>query len=217
LLPFSLLHIDTGYNFPEVESFLLEIAEKHSIQMFRFKVPSQKAENINRAQSHVLKEAVAGLELDALLGGARRDEDAARAKEKFFSRRNGNSEWNPEDQVAEFWNITTCQCLPNQHYRVFPLNNWRERDIWSYIQQENINLPSLYYAHQRTVSPLGNQRVRCRTMGDQLTTTFHPSEAQNSKEVLEELLESELSERSGRLDDNFSCFSMEIRKREGYF
>lgn len=191
----------------------------------------------NKIQSVALLHASEKFGFDALIGGGRRDEEKARAKERIFSVRNALGQWDPEHQRPELWNLFNGKLLPGQSMRVFPLSNWTERDVWQFIAREEIALPSLYYAHRRKCIRRGNGVllaeadclapleqdsredlvVRCRTVGDIPCTGLMESFAASAKDVLRELEEAFVSERGYRADDQFSETAMEERKREGYF
>lgn len=245
--PFPLLHIDTGHNFPETISFRDGFAEQHGFRLIVQAVESSIAKGTvsdeigprpsrNVAQTVTLLESISEHKLQVIFGGARRDEEKARAKERFFSHRDGNGQWTPKAQRPECWGMFNSCHHPGEHFRVFPLSNWTELDIWQYIQWRNIQLPSIYFAHQRSViwttdmwlaaspwvQPLPGERieeklVRCRTVGDMTCTGLVPSQAKNVEEVLAELAQCQTSERGGRADDKRSATAMEDRKLRGYF
>lgn len=246
-LPFRLLHVDTGHNFPEVIEFRnrrvaelgaeLVVAEVEQA-MARGRVRFHgTAESRNRAQIPVLLDALENLEAQAAIGGARRDEEKARAKERFFSFRDGFGQWEPRRQRPELWNLYNAWVNPGEQLRVFPLSNWTELDVWRYIARERLDLPSVYFAHEREVVLRGGQwlglhppvvvpqpgeetlrmSVRMRTVGDVTCTGCIPSEAQSLDAVIAEVAAARTSERSGRADDRVNETSMEDRKREGYF
>ena len=248
-IPFTLLHIDTGHNFTETLSFrdelvrsmklsievrsVVEAMRKREIQEPKVKFPSR-----NAMQSFALLDAIQELNIDACIGGGRRDEDKARAKERIFSFRDQEGTWNPLSQRPEPWNILNGRINPWENVRVFPLSNWTELDVWNYIQQEQIELPSLYFAHERlcvelpdgasmafnpcvrleSTDVLVERKVRFRTIGDMSCTAAIPSTAETVEEVISELNQTKLSERGAtRLDDRISEAGMEDRKRQGYF
>lgn len=246
-LPFRLLMIDTGHNFDEVIAFRdqraraagAELLVRHvqdSIDRGTVRLPHPQASR-NASQSVTLLEAIEELRLDALMGGARRDEEKARAKERLFSHRDAFGQWQPKAQRPELWRLFNTRLHPGEHFRVFPISNWTERDVWAYIARENVALPSLYYSHEREVVSRGDlwmpvtpltpagpnesvQRlaVRFRTVGDISCTCPVPSTAANATEVLHETLHANISERGAtRIDDQTSDVSMELRKKEGYF
>jgi sulfate adenylyltransferase subunit 2 len=246
-LPFPLLHIDTGHNFPEVLAFrdgrVAEIGERlvvrhveDSIRTGRVVLDAPGGSR-NRAQSVTLLDAIAEFRFDALVGGARRDEEKARAKERVFSVRDAWSQWDPRRQRPELWSLYNARVPENWHVRVFPLSNWTELDVWRYIARERIRVPELYLAHRRevirrdgalvAVTPLTPPApgdtveylsVRFRTVGDILCTAPVESDADTLERVVAETAAATLSERgASRLDDRVSEVAMELRKREGYF
>ena len=246
-LPFPLLHVDTGHNFPEVLEFrdatarrlgerLIVREVEASILRGTVKLPRPDASR-NGAQSVTLLEAVEEFGFDALIGGARRDEEKARAKERIFSHRDEFGAWNPKAQRAELWSLYNARINPGENMRVFPLSNWTERDVWAYIAREGIALPSIYFAHQRDVvrrdgllmpvtmltpprpgDVVEKLSVRFRTVGDITGTCPVASEAGTVDEILAETEIAELSERGAtRMDDRVNEAAMERRKREGYF
>jgi sulfate adenylyltransferase subunit 2 len=245
---FGLLHIDSGRDFPETCDFIHETAMREGLRLVTVSVQKylkdHEAEladdlkrNINRLQSYALKEALSKFGFDLLIGGARRDEEKARAKERFFSLRGVDGAWDPESQRSEIGKLFNFHLSAGEHMRAFPLNNWTEDDVWAYIEQEKIALPAIYFSHERNCwrnalgqlvsdssqlnkngwTDVGVQRVRCRTVGDMTCTGLIESSAATVREVIEELKGSELSERSSRIDDLFSRAAMEERKLEGYF
>ncbi|MBS2038776.1 sulfate adenylyltransferase subunit 2 [bacterium] len=247
-LPCPLLHVDTGHNFPETLEFrdrfasqlgarLLIARVEDSIRRGSVQEEPGPRPSRNFAQSTTLKEAITEYRLDGLLGGGRRDEEKARAKERFFSHRDQHSQWKPKEQRPEFWSLVNAEHHPGEHFRIFPLSNWTELDVWRYIRKQNIQLPSLYFAHQRRViqtaqggwlaeSPhtppqpeekVSLETVRFRTVGDLTCSLAVPSSARTLDEVIEEIRTSDLSERGGRADDQRSQAAMEDRKRLGYF
>lgn len=246
-IPFPLLMIDTGHNFKEVTDFrdsrakelgaeLIVRSVEDSMQRGTVRL-SHEGESRNAHQSVTLLEAIEEFRFDALVGGARRDEEKARAKERIFSHRDSFGQWQPKSQRPELWNLFNTRLQMGEHFRVFPISNWTELDVWQYIARENIELPSLYYAHSRQVverrgllvpvtelTPLreGEQAqaatVRFRTVGDITCTCPVASTASNAYDVVLETLNAELSERGAtRMDDKTSDASMEKRKKEGYF
>jgi sulfate adenylyltransferase subunit 2 len=246
-IPYPLLMIDTGHNFVEVTDFRDYRAKQlganlivRSVEdsMARGTVRLAKAdESRNVHQSVTLLEAIEEFRFDALIGGARRDEEKARAKERIFSHRDSFGQWQPKDQRPELWQLFNTRLQPGEHFRVFPISNWTEMDVWQYIARENIELPSLYYTHQRAVverkgllvpvTPLTppkpgelvqERAVRFRTVGDITCTCPVESFAANALDVVAETVGSEVSERGAtRMDDKTSDASMEKRKKEGYF
>ncbi len=246
-IPYPLLMIDTGHNFSEVTDFRDYRAAQLGANLIVRSVEDSMArgtvrlahpgESRNVHQSVTLLEAIDEFRFDALIGGARRDEEKARAKERIFSHRDAFGQWQPKAQRPELWTLFNTRLQPGEHFRVFPISNWTELDVWQYIERENIELPSLYYAHQRTVverkgllvpvtdlTPLKDgevaveKTVRFRTLGDITCTCPVDSAAQNAAEVVMETLTADISERgSTRMDDKTSDASMEKRKKEGYF
>lgn len=246
--PFLVLHVDTGHNFPEVLLFRDYLAKKlafdlkvfhvqNSIDRGSVKIEDPVLGSRNAAQAITLKEAIHELKLQCCIGGARRDEDKARAKERIFSVRNAIGGWDPLQQRPEIGDLYNSFLTMNQQMRVFPISNWTELDVWSYIAQEKIELPEIYYSHRRSVirknnylipvtnltpasldDTVENLDVRFRTVGDIVCTSPILSKAKNAEEVVAELLHESVSERGAtRRDDKTSRFSMEKRKREGYF
>ena len=246
-IPYPLLMIDTGHNFPEVTAFrdyraqqlganLIVRNVEDSMQRGTVRL-AHPGESRNVHQSVTLLEAIEEFRFDALIGGARRDEEKARAKERIFSHRDAFGQWQPKAQRPELWNLFNTRLQPGEHFRVFPISNWTELDVWQYIEREQIELPSLYYAHQRSVverkgllvpvtelTPLKagetavDKTVRFRTLGDITCTCPVESPAANPAEVVLETLTADVSERGAtRMDDKTSDASMEKRKKEGYF
>jgi sulfate adenylyltransferase subunit 2 len=246
-LPFPLLHIDTGHNFPEVIAFrdrrAAELGERlvvrtvdDSIRAGRVRL-RRSDESRNVHQTVTLLDAVRELELDALFGGARRDEEKARAKERILSHRDESGQWDPRNQRPELWSLYNARLAPGEHLRAFPLSNWTELDIWQYIAREGLELPSIYFAHEREVvvrngllAPVTEltppregetavtRRVRFRTVGDVTCTCAVASEADTLEDIVAETAASTVTERGAtRMDDRTSDASMEMRKREGYF
>ncbi|MBV9824508.1 MAG: sulfate adenylyltransferase subunit CysD [Alphaproteobacteria bacterium] len=245
--PFPLLHIDTGHNFPEVLEFRDQIVSRmgerlivrevqDTIDRGRVRVAGED-ESRNALQSVTLLDAIAELGFDACIGGARRDEEKARAKERVFSFRDSFGQWDPRRQRPELWNLYNGRLGRGEHMRVFPLSNWTELGIWQYIAREAVELPSLYYAHRREVIVRGDtllpasdlvarsfdeptefRTVRFRTVGDISCTLPVASTALTASDVIAETLLANISERGAtRLDDRASESSMEQRKRAGYF
>lgn len=246
-LPFRLLHVDTGHNYPEVIAFRDEIVARTGAELIVAHVEDSirrgtvvlrhDNDSRNAAQAVTLLEAIEQYQFDALMGGARRDEEKARAKERIFSFRDQFGQWDPKNQRPELWSLYNTRLHPNENMRVFPISNWTELDIWQYIEREQLALPSIYYAHKREVverngllvpvTPLtpkqpkeiSQQRsVRFRTVGDISCTCPVPSQAKTAAEIILETAQATLSERRAtRLDDRASEAAMEERKRAGYF
>jgi sulfate adenylyltransferase subunit 2 len=246
--PFPLLHIDTGHNYPEVISFrdhrAKELGERLIVRSVEDSIAAGRVvlrtsdESRNRHQSVTLLDAVAEFGFDALIGGARRDEEKARAKERIFSFRDAFGQWDPKAQRPELWDLYNARIAPGEHIRAFPISNWTELDVWQYIQREALDLPSIYYAHERfvvrrpdgallPVTPITPAKVsdqverlsvRFRTVGDIPCTAPVLSTARTVADILIETATTELTERGAtRLDDQTSEASMEQRKKEGYF
>ncbi|MDR3692778.1 MAG: sulfate adenylyltransferase subunit CysD [Fimbriimonas sp.] len=246
-IPFPLLHIDTGHNFPETIEFrdwlvdhvgatLFVRSVQDSIDRGRVVEEAGPYASRNGLQTVTLLDAIAELKIDAALGGARRDEEKARAKERVFSHRDAFGQWDPKNQRPELWSIYNGLKAPGEHFRVFPLSNWTELDIWRYIRQERLTIPSLYFSHSREVvqrqetllavsevltllpseRPV-RKRVRFRTVGDATCTGAIESGASSLDEILEEVVSARVTERNGRADDRRSEAAMEDRKRQGYF
>jgi sulfate adenylyltransferase subunit 2 len=246
-LPFPLLHIDTGHNFEDVIEFRDERARTLNERLIVRSVEDSiargtvrlrdESDSRNAAQSITLLEAIEEFGFDALIGGARRDEEKARAKERIFSVRDRFGQWDPKNQRPELWDLYNARIHPDEHLRVFPISNWTELDVWQYIARENLPLPSLYYAHQRDVvrrrgllvpvTPITPARngeaierisVRFRTVGDISCTCPVESQAITVDEIIRETARADITERGAtRMDDQTSEASMERRKREGYF
>ena len=247
-IPFPVMHVDTGHNFPEVLEFRdrrvaelsvrLEIASvQESIDAGRVAEETGRHASRNRLQTVTLLDAIEEHRYDALFGGARRDEEKARAKERVFSFRDEFGQWDPKNQRPELWNLYNARLHRGEHIRVFPLSNWTELDVWAYIEREELDIPSIYYAHERLVferdgllladnpyvtrgedEPLFTATVRYRTVGDMTGTGAVSSSAQTVAEVIAEVAATRITERGQtRGDDRVSEAAMEDRKREGYF
>jgi len=246
-IPFPFLHIDTGHNFDETIEFRDKLVKDMGVKLVvgsvqksidEGKVQEEKGVNAsrNKLQTNTLLEAIEAGKFDAALGGGRRDEEKARAKERFFSHRDEFGQWDPKNQRPELWNLFNGKKNMGEHFRVFPISNWTEMDVWQYIYQENIPLPSLYYTHERdvfnrdgvwlayapymTLKPneeVVNKRVRCRTIGDVTCTGVTLSEANSLEDIIQEIAATRVTERGGRADDKRSEAAMEDRKKEGYF
>jgi len=247
-LSFPIVHIDTGHNFPEVIEYRDKVVSDLQIDLVIGSVPSAldsgrvQASNLpgasrNQLQTPVLLDTIRDGKFDAVFGGARRDEERSRAKERVYSFRDEFGQWDPKNQRPELWNLYNGFINVGQHIRVFPLSNWTELDIWQYIMDQQIEIPSIYFAHQRQVFESEGllmaysdflkpqkgektfiERVRFRTVGDMTITAGVKSEAETLEQVIEEIATTRLSERGGsRADDRTSDAAMEDRKREGYF
>lgn len=246
-IPFPFVHIDTGHNFAETITYRDELVKKLGAQLIvgsveesiaQGRVVEEKGYNAsrNKLQTVTLLDTLEKFKFDAALGGARRDEEKARAKERFFSHRDEFGQWDPKNQRPELWNIFNGKKQQGEHFRVFPISNWTEMDVWQYILQENIPLPTLYYTHEREVferdgiiyaalpemprrdsEKVEIRRVRCRTIGDITCTGLTISTANTLEEIIEEIAGSRITERGGRSDDKRSEAAMEDRKKEGYF
>jgi sulfate adenylyltransferase subunit 2 len=245
--PFPLLHVDTGHNFQETiefrDRFSAEIGAELVVRLVQTSIDLGRAQeeqgpnpSRNSIQSVTLMDAIKELKLDCAIGGARRDEEKARAKERFFSHRSSSGRWEPRHQRPEVWNHYNGAKAPGEHFRVFPLSNWTELDVWNYLHREEVALPSLYFAHEREVferdgviyaktpflSPpegvtVTKEFVRFRTVGDATCTGAVRSRAATVEQVMGEIRSSRISERATRGDDRRSESAMEDRKREGYF
>jgi sulfate adenylyltransferase subunit 2 len=245
--PFPLLHIDTGHNFPEVIAFrdrrAAELGERLIVRSVEDSIAGGRvvlrdaAESRNRHQSVTLLDAIAEFGFDACIGGARRDEEKARAKERIFSFRDAFGQWDPKNQRPELWSLFNARVGPGENVRVFPISNWTELDVWQYIARERLSVPSIYLAHTRPVvrrgdalvcvTPLTPSRngdvvehisVRFRTVGDITCTAPVASNAQSLEAIIAETAATTITERGAtRLDDQTSDASMELRKKEGYF
>jgi len=246
-MPFSLMHIDTGHNFKETLEFRDDLAREVGVELIvkyvqdsidKGMVTEEKGANAsrNKAQSVTLLDAIEELKIDVAIGGGRRDEEKARAKERFFSHRNEFGQWDPKNQRPELWNIFNGHKNIGEHFRVFPISNWTELDVWQYIFSEKIKLPGLYYTHRRKIfsrngvylawAPFMQLKpneevfetdVRCRTIGDITCTGVTLSKAHSLEEIISEIAATRVTERGGRYDDKRSEAAMEDRKKEGYF
>jgi sulfate adenylyltransferase subunit 2 len=244
--PFPLMHVDTGHNYPEVTDFrdrrAAQLGERLIVRsvedsMRRGSVRLKEGQSRNAAQSVTLLEAITEFSFDAAIGGARRDEEKARAKERVFSFRDEFGQWDPRNQRPELWSLYNARVHPGEHVRTFPISNWTELDIWQYIDREKIELPSIYFAHRRPIvrrkgllvpvtevtpvqpgEAVETVDVRFRTVGDMTCTCPVESDAADASAVVAETLRVTISERGAtRLDDRTSEASMERRKKEGYF
>jgi len=245
--PFPLLHIDTGHNFPEVIAFrdyrAAQLGERLIVRSVEDSIASGRVvlrdleESRNRHQSVTLLDAIAEFGFDACIGGARRDEEKARAKERIFSFRDSFGQWDPRNQRPELWNLYNARVHPGENVRVFPISNWTELDIWQYISRERLEVPSIYMAHRRPVIRRGGSlvpvtaltpprqgetvievSVRFRTVGDITCTAPVASDAATIEAIIAETAGATITERGAtRLDDQTNDASMELRKKEGYF
>lgn len=247
-IPFPLVHIDTGHNFPEALAFRDQLASGVNARLIVRKVedtirqrnltePKGKFASRNWLQTFTLLDTIEEFGFDACIGGARRDEEKARAKERIFSVRDEFGQWNPKLQRPELWNIYNGRIHKGENVRVFPISNWTELDIWNYIQKENIDLPSIYFSHEREViehegqlvavsefirvddtDTVVRKKVRYRTVGDMTCTAAVESDASTLEEVINEIIATRISERGEtRIDDKVTEAAMEDRKKNGYF
>jgi len=246
-IPFPLVHIDTGHNFEETLQFrdemvaelgarLVVVSVQESIDRGRAVEETGPGSSRNILQTVTLLDTIEENKFDAMLGGGRRDEEKARAKERFFSHRDEFGQWDPKNQRPELWNLFNGKKKIGEHFRVFPLSNWTELDVWMYIRRDNIKIPNLYFSHDRAVfkrdgmwlawapfmamkedEVLETRTVRCRTIGDMTCTGVVLSEANTMDEIVAEVAASRQTERGNRADDKRSESAMEDRKKEGYF
>jgi sulfate adenylyltransferase subunit 2 len=247
-IPFPVMHVDTGHNFPEVLEFrdrrvaeagarLVVASVQESIDAGRVSEETGRWASRNRLQTTTLLDAISEHQFDAVFGGARRDEEKARAKERVFSFRDEFGQWDPKNQRPELWNLYNTRIRRDEHIRVFPISNWTELDVWQYIARENLEIPAIYYAHPRHVferdgilladsphvtrgddEPVFEASVRYRTVGDMTCTGAVESTASTVAEVIAEVSVTRITERGQtRADDRTSEAAMEDRKREGYF
>jgi sulfate adenylyltransferase subunit 2 len=246
-LPFPLLHIDTGHNFPETLTFRDALVKKIDAQLIvryvqdsidRGRVVEETGPHASRnvLQTVTLLDAIAEFKFEAALGGARRDEEKARAKERFFSHRDAFGQWDPKNQRPELWHLYNGRKQANEHFRVFPLSNWTELDVWQYIHREGIEMPSLYFSHRRNVfrregmlltasscmtllpgEKVETKVIRFRTIGDMTCTGAVESRAATVEDIINEIAAARVTERGTRADDKRSEAAMEDRKKQGYF
>ena len=246
-LPFPLVHVDTGHNFPETIEFrdalvkdvgaeLIVGSVQDEIDAGRATEETGPNPSRNRLQIPALLNCIEQHKYDACLGGARRDEEKSRAKERFFSHRDGFGQWDPKNQRPELWNLFNGQMGFGENFRIFPLSNWTEMDVWQYIKLEDIPLPSIYFSHEREfvrrdgvllgrcehITLLNGEQweranIRCRTVGDMTWTGMVESAAANVDDIIEEVAAARQTERGGRADDKRGETAMEDRKKEGYF
>ncbi|MGJ8665806.1 MAG: sulfate adenylyltransferase subunit CysD [Patiriisocius sp.] len=246
-IPFALMHVDTGHNFPETIQFRDDLVKEFDVQLLvgsvqeaidNGRVAEEKGKNATRnsLQITTLLDAIETNRVDCAIGGGRRDEEKARAKERFFSHRDDFGQWDPKNQRPELWNILNGKHFEGEHFRAFPISNWTEMDVWNYILRENISIPSLYLAHQRDVvwrsnswipvseflklekgEKVENKKVRFRTLGDITITGGLESDADTLEKIVAEVSAMKQTERGNRTDDKRSESAMEDRKRQGYF
>lgn len=246
-IPFSLLHIDTGHNFPEAIQFRDNLANELGMNLIvgsvqksinEGRVAEEKGKNATRnaLQITTLLDAIESNKIDCAIGGGRRDEEKARAKERFFSHRDEFGQWDPKNQRPELWNLFNGKHFEGEHFRVFPISNWTEMDVWNYIKRENIAIPSLYFAHEREVvwrqnswipnseflvlenhEEVVTKKIRFRTLGDITITGGIESNADTLEKIALEVSAMRQTERGNRSDDKRSETAMEDRKRQGYF
>ena len=246
-VPFSLMHVDTGHNFPETMKFRDDLIKELGVKLIvgsvqesidNGRVAEEKGKNATRnaLQITTLLDAIETHKVDCAIGGGRRDEEKARAKERFFSHRDDFGQWDPKNQRPELWNLFNGKHFEGEHFRVFPISNWTEMDVWNYINKENIKIPSLYFAHDRKVvwrqnswipyseylildekEEVVTKKVRFRTLGDITITGGIESNADTVEKIALEVSAMRQTERGNRSDDKRSETSMEDRKRQGYF
>ncbi len=246
-VPFPLMHIDTGHNFDETIEYRDRIVADSGVRLIaalvqdsidKGRVVEEQGPEASRnvLQTTTLLDAISEHKFDCAMGGARRDEEKARAKERFFSHRDVFGQWDPKNQRPELWNVFNGMKNIGEHFRVFPISNWTEMDVWQYIMQEQIEMPSIYYTHRRKVFNRNGQwlawapfmqlkenekieelDVRCRTIGDITCTGLTLSKANSLEDIIQEVASTRVTERGSRADDKRSESAMESRKREGYF
>lgn len=246
-IPFALMHVDTGHNFPETIQFRNNLVEKLGVKLIvgsvqesidNGRVAEEKGKNATRnaLQITTLLDAIETNKVDCAIGGGRRDEEKARAKERFFSHRDDFGQWDPKNQRPELWNLLNGKHFDGEHFRAFPISNWTEMDVWNYIKRENIKIPSLYFAHDREVVFRSNswipvseylkleeseqvekKKIRFRTLGDITITGGIESQADDLDKIVQEVSAMRKTERGDRSDDKRSETAMEDRKKQGYF
>ncbi len=246
-IPFPLMHIDTGHNFPETMKFRDDLVERFGAQLIvgsvqkaidDKRVIEEKGKNATRNELQIttLLDAIEENKIDCAIGGGRRDEEKARAKERFFSHRDDFGQWTPKNQRPELWSLFNGKMNQGEHFRAFPISNWTEMDVWNYILKEKIDIPSLYFAHEREVIfrngswiPVSEyliiqegeesfrKKIRFRTLGDITITGGVESDADTLEKIVEEVSAMRETERGNRADDKRSETSMEDRKKQGYF
>lgn len=246
-IPFALMHVDTGHNFPETIEFRNDLVEKLGVKLIvgsvqesidQGRVAEERGKNATRnaLQITTLLDAIEENKIDCAIGGGRRDEEKARAKERFFSHRDDFGQWDPKNQRPELWNLLNGKHFEGEHFRAFPISNWTEMDVWNYIKRENISIPSLYFAHEREVVFRSNswipvseylkleegeqvekKKIRFRTLGDITITGGIESDADTLDKIALEVSAMRKTERGDRSDDKRSETAMEDRKKQGYF
>lgn len=246
-VPFPLMHVDTGHNFPETIAFRDQLIEQLGAQLIvgsvqksidDGRVAEERGKNASRnfLQITTLLDTIEANRIDCAIGGGRRDEEKARAKERFFSHRDEFGQWDPKNQRPELWNILNGKYFEGEHFRAFPISNWTEMDVWNYINREQISIPSLYFAHEREVvwrngswipnseflklgpdDEIVKKRIRFRTLGDITITGGIESDADTLPKIVEEVSTMRITERGNRADDKRSETAMEDRKKQGYF
>jgi sulfate adenylyltransferase subunit 2 len=246
-IPFALMHVDTGHNFPEAIQFRDDLAKKLGVNLIvgsvqesinKGRVAEEKGKNATRnaLQITTLLDSLEEHKVDCAIGGGRRDEEKARAKERFFSHRDEFGQWDPKNQRPELWNLLNGKYFEGEHFRAFPISNWTEMDVWNYLTKEKIEIPSLYLAHQREVvkrngswipnseflklepnEEIVSKKIRFRTLGDITITGGIESDADTMEKIVEEVSTMRETERGNRSDDKRSETAMEDRKKDGYF
>lgn len=246
-IPFPLMHVDTGHNFPETMMFRDALVKELGVQLIvgsvqesinQGRVAEERGRNASRnaLQTTTLLDTIENHKIDCAIGGGRRDEEKARAKERFFSHRDDFGQWDPKNQRPELWNLFNGKYVEGEHFRVFPISNWTEMDVWNYIKREQIDIPTLYFAHERKVVWQNNswipqsefltiqedekvysKKIRFRTLGDITITGGIESEADTLEKIVDEVAAMRQTERGNRADDKRSETAMEDRKRQGYF
>ncbi len=246
-IPFPLMHVDTGHNFPETIQFRDDLVKELGVSLIvglvqesidEGRVAEERGKNATRnaLQITTLLDAIESNKVDCAIGGGRRDEEKARAKERFFSHRDDFGQWDPKNQRPELWNLFNGKYFEGEHFRAFPISNWTEMDVWNYIKREKISIPSLYYAHEREVIWRSNswipnseflileeheevvtRKIRFRTLGDITITGGIESDADTLETIVQEVSAMRQTERGNRTDDKRSESAMEDRKRQGYF
>ncbi len=246
-IPFPLVHVDTGHNFPETIEFRDELVKKYDVKLIvgsvqesinKGRVTEEKGYNASRnaLQTVTLLDTIEANKFDCAMGGARRDEEKARAKERFFSHRDEFGQWDPKNQRPELWNLFNGKKSIGEHFRVFPISNWTEMDVWQYLLLENIEIPSIYFTHKRPCFVRDNiiyahsefsmlkpeekiqeLQVRFRTIGDMSCTGAVSSNASTMEDIIAEVSATRVTERGSRIDDRRSEAAMEDRKKQGYF